>query len=80
MKKTSKPHRKTVQETRASYQVTPRAGRTVKSEVAVSASVREAAQQLAQQLGLMSIPSPGCGRNPGGFVTIPKSWYNLAAV
>jgi hypothetical protein len=52
MKKVSQPRRKTVQETRTSYQVTPRARRTIKSDVAVPASLHEVAQQLAQQLGI----------------------------
>jgi hypothetical protein len=52
MKKASQSRRKTVQETRTSYQVTPRGRRTAKTEVAISTSVREAAQQLAQQLGM----------------------------
>jgi hypothetical protein len=52
MKKASKPRRKNVQETRTSYQVTSRTRRTAKPEITVPASVRDAAQQLAQQLGM----------------------------
>jgi hypothetical protein len=52
MKKASQPRAKAAQETRASYQVTPRARRTTKTDVVIAASVREAAQRLAQQLGV----------------------------
>ena len=52
MKKASQPLRKPVQKTRPSYQATPRTRRTAKPEIAVPASVRDAALQLAQQLGI----------------------------